>query len=270
MDNGRLQSKDPSRSSMKAVILAGGLGTRLSEETVVRPKPMVEIGGKPVLWHIMKTYSAHGIHHFVICCGYKGYMIKEYFANYFLHTSDITFDILNNKMEVHQKHAEPWKVTLVDTGEKTMTGGRLKRVRDHIGDEDFCLTYGDGVSNIHIGKLIEFYRQQNCLATLTAVQAPGRFGVLKMQGEQVQAFEEKPHGTGAWINGGYFVLSPKIFDYIADESTSWEREPLEMLAREGQLSAFTHHGFWQPMDTLRDKTHLEELWQTGKAPWKVW
>ena len=255
---------------MKAVILAGGLGTRISEETSLRPKPMVEIGGKPVLWHIMKMYSAHGINEFVVCCGYKGYLIKEYFANYFLHTSDVTFDMQHNKMEVHQRFAEPWKVTLVDTGENTMTGGRLKRVRDHLGDEDFCFTYGDGVSDVDITESLSFHRRHGRLATLTGVQPPGRFGVLNIKGDHVTSFEEKPHGDGGWVNGGFFVLSPKVIDLIENDTTVWERGPMEQLAREDQLSAYLHHGFWQPMDTLRDKNHLEELWQSGKAPWKVW
>ena len=255
---------------MKAVILAGGLGTRLSEETGSRPKPMIEIGGKPILWHIMKTYSIYGIHDFIICLGYKGYLIKEYFANYFLHMSDVTFDMLNNKMDVHQNNVEPWKVTLVDTGENTMTGGRLKRVHDYIGDEDFCFTYGDGVSNVNIRKLIDFHRTQGTLATLTTTQPPGRFGALDIQHHKITSFKEKPQGDGSWINGGFFVLSPKVIDYIVDDFTVWEREPLERLAQEGQLSAFKHDGFWQPMDTLRDKMHLEELWQSGKAPWKLW
>ena len=255
---------------MKAVILAGGLGSRISEETHLKPKPMIEIGGKPVLWHIMKGYSAHGINDFVICCGYKGYVIKEYFANYFLHMSDVTFDMQNNKMEVHQQSAEPWRVTLVDTGEKTMTGGRLKRVRSYLGNEDFCFTYGDGVSNVNITELITFHRKQKKLATLTGIQPPGRFGVLNLKGESVASFEEKPHGEGAWINGGFFVLSPKVIDLIAGDATVWEREPMERLAHDGQLSAYLHSGFWHAMDTLRDRNHLEELWQSGKAPWKVW
>jgi glucose-1-phosphate cytidylyltransferase len=256
---------------MKAVIFAGGLGTRISEETGLRPKPMIEIGNKPVLWHIMKTYSHHGINDFVICCGYKGYVIKEYFANYFLHTSDVTFDLANNRMEVHQRFAEPWKVTLVDTGENTMTGGRLKRVADYLKDEEaFCLTYGDGVSDVNISELIAFHRAKGVKATLTATVPPGRFGALDMQGDKVGSFMEKPKGDGAMVNGGFFVLSPKVIDYISDDSTVWEREPLERLASEGDLAAFQHNGFWQPMDTLRDKTLLEELWQTGKAPWKVW
>lgn len=255
---------------MKAVILAGGLGTRISEETVIRPKPMVEIGGKPILWHIMKMYSAHGVNDFVICCGYKGYVIKEYFANYFLHSSDVTFDMVTNQMHVHQKYAEPWKVTLIDTGENTMTGGRLKRVTDYLGDEDFCFTYGDGVSDVNITELIHFHRNQKVLATVTAVQPPGRFGSLAMQGPRVTGFMEKPAGEGGWINGGFFVLSPKVVDLIEGDTTVWEREPLEVLAQTGQLTPYMHQGFWQPMDTLRDKMHLEELWQTGNAPWKVW
>ena len=256
---------------MKAVILAGGLGTRLSEETTVRPKPMVEIGGKPILWHILKSYSAHGINDFVICCGYKGYVIKEYFANYFLHTSDVTFDLQHNKMEIHQRRAEPWKITLVDTGDDTMTGGRLKRVRKYVeADEAFCFTYGDGVADIDIAASIRFHREQGGLATMTAVQPPGRFGTIDMDGSRITAFREKPRGDGSWINGGYFVLSPKVIDYIADDATVWEKEPMERLAAEGNMHAYMHDGFWQPMDTLRDKVLLEELWQTGKAPWKVW
>ena len=255
---------------MKAVILAGGLGTRISEETVSRPKPMVDIGGKPILWHIMKIYAAHGINDFVICCGYKGYVIKEYFANYFLHSSDVTFDMGTNQMHVHQKYAEPWKVTLIDTGENTMTGGRLKRVKQYLDDEDFCFTYGDGVSDVNIGESIQWHRSQKALATVTAVQPPGRFGSLAMHNSRVTGFMEKPVGDGGWINGGYFVLSPKVIDLIQDDATVWEREPLESLAKQGQLSPFMHHGFWQPMDTLRDKMHLEELWDSGKAPWKTW
>jgi len=255
---------------MKAVILAGGLGTRLAEETSVRPKPMVEVGGRPILWHIMKIYSAHGINDFIICCGYKGYMVKEYFANYFLHMSDVTFDLRHNAMEVHERHAEPWRVTLVDTGELTMTGGRLKRVRDYLDDEDFCFTYGDGVGDIDIRRLVAFHRQQGKLATLTATQPPGRFGALNLRGHQIVGFQEKPQGDGGWINGGFFVLSPKVIDYIDGDATLWEREPMERLAQEGQFSAYLHRGFWQPMDTLRDKTYLEELWASGKAPWKVW
>lgn len=256
---------------MKAVILAGGLGTRISEETQVKPKPMVEIGGKPILWHIMKTYSAYGINEFVICCGYKGYVIKEYFANYFLHTSDVTFDMTRNQMEVHQRYAEPWKVTLVDTGEETMTGGRLRRVADYVKNEDaFCLTYGDGVSDVDIGALIAFHQAQGVKATLTATVPPGRFGALDLHGDKVASFVEKPKGDGGLINGGFFVLSPAVLEYLSDDKTVWEREPLERLAREGQLAAYPHQGFWQPMDTLRDKIYLEELWQSGAAPWKVW
>jgi glucose-1-phosphate cytidylyltransferase len=256
---------------MKAVILAGGLGTRISEETSSRPKPMIEIGGKPLLWHILKMYSSHGINEFVICCGYKGYMIKEYFANYFLHMSDITFDMSKNKMQVHQRNAEPWIVTLVDTGEKTMTGGRLKRVKDYVKDEEsFCLTYGDGVSDVNITKLIAFHKAQNIKATLTATLPPARFGVVEMEGTKIRSFSEKPQGEGAMINGGFFVLSPQVIDYIDDDETIWERGPLECLAKEGQLAAFHHHGFWQPMDTLRDKNNLEDLWLSGNAPWKLW
>jgi len=255
---------------MKAVILAGGLGTRISEETHLKPKPMIEIGGKPILWHIMKSYSAHGIHDFIICLGYKGYLIKEYFANYYLHTSDVTFDMRDNSMQVHQNTAEPWKVTLVDTGENTMTGGRLKRIAPYLGDEDFCFTYGDGVTDVDITRLIEFHNDQSTLATVTAVQPPGRFGSIDVSGHKIRSFEEKPQGDGSWVNGGFFVLSPKALDYISGDATSWEREPLQNLAIEGQLSAFKHEGFWQPMDTLRDKTHLEELWASDRAPWKVW
>ena len=255
---------------MKAVILAGGLGTRISEETSTRPKPMVEIGGKPMLWHIMKIYSAHGINDFIVCLGYKGYMIKEYFANYFLHMSDVTFDMVGNKMEVHQNSAEPWRVTLVDTGETTMTGGRLRRVRAYLDDEDFCLTYGDGVSDVNIRHLVEFHKQEGGLATLTAVQPPGRFGAINMEKHRITSFEEKPQGDGGWINGGFFVLSPKVIDYVESDGTLWEKEPLDRLARQGDLSAFMHKGFWYAMDTLRDKNHLEELWSSGKAPWKTW
>jgi glucose-1-phosphate cytidylyltransferase len=256
---------------MKAVILAGGMGTRLSEETSVRPKPMVEIGGRPILWHILKIYSAHGIQDFVICLGYKGYIIKEYFANYALHMSDVTFDMRDrNRLEIHQNNVEPWRVTLVDTGDETMTGGRLKRVARYVGDEDFCFTYGDGVGNIDITRSIEFHRNSGRLATITATQPPGRFGALRVDGTRVAAFEEKPHGDGGWINGGFFVLSPKVMGYIDGDHMIWEREPLERLARDGQVSAFVHDGFWQPMDTMRDKTLLEELWASGKAPWKVW
>lgn len=255
---------------MKAVILAGGFGTRLAEETFLRPKPMVEIGGKPILWHILKIYSAHGIHDFVVCLGYKGYLIKEYFANYFLHMSDVTFDMAQNQMRVHQKHVEPWRVTLVDTGENTMTGGRLKRVRDYLGDKDFCFTYGDGVGDVDITGLIEFHRRRKTLATLTATLPPGRFGTLEIRQDQVRSFAEKPLGDGRYINGGFFVLSPKVVDYIDGDQTMWEREPLERLARDGQLSAYVHGGFWRPMDTLRDKNDLEALWASGKAPWKLW
>lgn len=256
---------------MKAVILAGGLGTRIAEETAIRPKPMIEIGGKPVLWHILKTYSHHGINDFVICCGYKGYVIKEYFANYFLHMSDVTFDMTSNSMKVHQRHAEPWRVTLVDTGENTMTGGRLKRVAEFVKDEEaFCFTYGDGVSDVNVTELIAFHKAQNVSATLTATTPPGRFGALDLSGSKVNSFIEKPKGDGAMINGGYFVLSPTVIEYISDDSTTWEHEPLERLAQEGKLAAYHHHGFWQPMDTLRDKVYLEQLWQTGKAPWRVW
>jgi len=256
---------------MKAVILAGGLGTRISEETAARPKPMIEIGGKPILWHILKTYSHHGITDFVICCGYKGYVIKEYFANYFLHMSDVTFDLSKNSMEVHQHSAEPWKVTLVDTGDETMTGGRLKRIYEYVKDDElFCLTYGDGVSDVNITKLVAFHKAQNVKATLTATIPPARFGVLDLKRDRVKNFREKPQGDGSMINGGFFVLSPKVIDYIQDDKTIWEREPLERLAEDGQLAAFTHEGFWQPMDTLRDKTYLETLWQSGLAPWKVW
>jgi glucose-1-phosphate cytidylyltransferase len=257
---------------MKAVILAGGYGTRLSEETGVRPKPMVEIGSQPILWHIMKIYSAHDVNEFVICCGYKGYVIKEYFANYFLHMSDVTFDMKNNEMEVHQNSAEPWKVTLVYTGDGTMTGGRIKRVKDYIGYETFCMTYGDGVANVDVKRLIHFHREQKTLATLTAVQPPGRFGTFSIAQEQtrISSFREKPQGHGAWINGGFFVLEPGVMDYIAGDSTVWEREPLQKLAQDGMLSAYRHYGFWQNMDTLRDKNVLEDLWQSGKVPWKVW
>lgn len=256
--------------AMKAVILAGGMGTRLSEETVVRPKPMLEIGGRPILWHIMKLYSVHGVKEFIICCGYKGYIIKEYFANYFLHTSDVTFDISQNRMEVHQQFAEPWHVTLVDTGVATQTGGRIKRVRRYLGDEDFCLAYGDGVADVDISNLVEFHKSEGKLATVTAIQPPGRFGVLDIDGPLVRSFQEKPRGEGSWINGGFFVLSPKVVDYIEGDATPWERGPMERLAREGQLNAFYHDGFWQSMDTLRDRHYLESLWQSDKAPWRVW
>ena len=255
---------------MKAVILAGGLGTRISEESHLKPKPMIEIGGKPILWHVMKIYSHFGISDFIICLGYKGYVIKEYFANYFLHMSDVTFDLANNRMEVHQGNAEPWRVTLVDTGDLSNTGGRLKRVREYLGTEDFCFTYGDGVSNVDIRALIAFHRTRNTLATVTAVQPPGRFGALNLEKQKITGFEEKPQGDGGWINGGFFVLSPKALDYIEGDSTSWEGDPMQTLAREGQLSAFVHREFWHPMDTLRDKVHLEELWNSGCPPWKVW
>lgn len=255
---------------MKAVILAGGLGTRISEETVVRPKPMIDIGGKPVLWHILKIYSQHGINDFIICLGYKGYMVKEYFANYFLHTSDVTFDLAHNRMEVHQQHAEPWRVTLVDTGDHTQTGGRLKRVENYLDGETFCFTYGDGLSDIDIAAQLAFHKTRKSLATMCAVQPPGRFGAIDIQDNRITRFEEKPSGDGSWINGGFFVLEPGVLDYIEGDSTVWERGPLEALAHGGQLSAYTHSGFWQPMDTLRDKMKLEELWQGGHAPWKVW
>ena len=256
---------------MKAVILAGGLGTRISEETHLKPKPMIEIGGKPVLWHIMKIYSHYGINDFVICCGYKGYVIKEYFANYFLHMSDVTFDMVNNRMEVHQQKVEPWKVTLVDTGDDTQTGGRLKRVAPYLQNEEaFCFTYGDGISDVNIADLVAFHKAQNVKATLTATLPPGRFGALDFEGCKIRAFTEKPKGDGAMINGGFFVLSPDVIPLIKGDDTVWERGPLETLAEQGQLAAFQHGGFWQPMDTLRDKVHLEELWAGSKAPWKVW
>lgn len=255
---------------MKAVILAGGIGTRLSEETSLRPKPMLEIGGRPILWHIMKLYSAHGVNEFIICCGYKGYAIKEYFANYFLHSSDVTFDVSNNRMEVHQQFAEPWRVTLVDTGFATQTGGRLKRVQSYLGEEDFCLTYGDGLADVDISKLITFHKTEGKLATVTAIQPLARFGVLEVDGSNVRSFSEKPRGEGSWINGGFFVLSPKVVDYIEGDATPWEREPMARLAREGQMNAFFHDGFWQSMDTLRDRNLLEGLWQAEQAPWKVW
>ncbi len=256
---------------MKAVILAGGLGTRISEETHLRPKPMIEIGGKPILWHIMKMYSAHDVNEFVICCGYKGYIIKEYFANYFLHMSDVTFCMANNRMEVHHKHAEPWRVTLVDTGDDTMTGGRLKRVADYLKDERaFCFTYGDGVSDLDISASIRFHHGHGKLATITAVQPPGRYGAIRMQGASVTGFTEKPRGDGGLINGGFFVLSPRCLERVADDTTAWEIAPLSGLAADGQLMAFEHTGFWQPMDTLREKNMLEDLWSSGKAPWKVW
>ncbi|MEI6030630.1 MAG: glucose-1-phosphate cytidylyltransferase [Synechococcaceae cyanobacterium ELA739] len=255
---------------MKAVILAGGLGSRISEETHLKPKPMVEIGGKPILWHILKIYSHHGINDFIVCCGYKGYVIKEYFANYFLHSSDVTFDMSDNSMLVHSRKAEPWKVTLVDTGEATMTGGRLARVRDYLGDESFCFTYGDGVADVDISKLIAFHRSEARQATLTAVRPPGRFGSLAFERGRVLAFEEKPQGDGSWINGGFFVLEAAVLDLIDGDQCTWEQRPLQTLAENNQLSAYHHQGFWQPMDTLRDKNLLEDLWQSGRAPWKVW
>jgi glucose-1-phosphate cytidylyltransferase len=253
---------------MKAVILAGGLGTRISEETQLKPKPMIEIGGKPILWHIMKIYSTQGINEFVICCGYKGYMIKEYFANYFLHMSDVTLDIKNNKMEIHKKSAEPWKITLVDTGGDTMTGGRLKKIKQYINNETFCFTYGDGVSNINIKNLIDFHNKEKTFATVSAVQQSGKYGVLNITDKKVTKFNEKP--SGDWINAGFFVLEPNIFDYLKDDSTIWEKEPLQKLASENQLSVFKHTEFWQPMDTMREKIYLEELWNSDKAPWKIW
>ena len=256
---------------MKVVILAGGLGTRISEETHLKPKPMIEIGGKPILWHLMKCYSSHGLNDFIICCGYRGYVIKEYFANYFLHMSDVTFDLQNNKMVVHHQNAEPWKVTLVDTGDDTMTGGRLKRVYEYIKNEDaFCFTYGDGLGDIDITQLIQFHYNQKTLATLTATYSPGRFGALEFEKNLVSKFKEKPKGDGAMINGGFFVLSPKVIDYIENDSTIWESTPMENLAKDKQLTAYIHTGFWQPMDTLRDKNHLDNLWNQGKAPWKSW
>jgi glucose-1-phosphate cytidylyltransferase len=255
---------------MKVVILAGGFGTRLSEETDIKPKPMVEIGGKPILWHIMKIYSAYGFNNFIICLGYKGYVIKEYFANYFLHMSDVTIDLKSNQMEIHNVKTEPWRVTLIDTGLNTMTGGRIKRIQPYIGNETFMLTYGDGVGNINIRELLEFHKKHGKYATLTAVQPSGRFGALDLNGNEIKAFKEKPKGDGAWINGGFFVLEPQIFDYIEGDETIWERDPLENLAKDGQLMAYKHTGFWKPMDTLRDKRELEALWQSGNPPWKVW
>jgi glucose-1-phosphate cytidylyltransferase len=255
---------------MKAVILAGGLGTRLSEETETKPKPMIEIGAKPLLWHVMKIYAAHGIDEFVVCLGYRGYVIKEYFANYYLHMGDVTFDLRDNRMEVHQSGAEPWKVTLIDTGETTMTGGRLKRVLPYVEGEDFCFTYGDGVSDVNLGALIEFHRASGRLATVTAVQPSGRFGALDIEGDAIRRYEEKPKGDGAWINGGFFVLSPQVADYIAGDDTVWEQEPLQRLAADGQLGAYRHSGFWYAVDTVRDKRHLQELWDTGDPPWKLW
>ena len=256
---------------LKAVILAGGLGTRISEETVTRPKPMVEIGGKPILWHIFKIFSTHGIRDFIVCCGYKGYVIKEYFANYFLHMSDVTFDMQQNQMKVHHRNAEPWRVTLVDTGDNTMTGGRLKRVAEYLRDErEFCFTYGDGVADVNITEELEFHRSHGKLATILSVQPPGRFGALDLDGSQVKGFIEKPTGDGGWVNAGFFVLSPKVIDLIEGDSTVWEVEPLKELAAAGQLVAYPHRGFWQPMDTLRDKNQLEEMWNSGNAPWKRW
>jgi glucose-1-phosphate cytidylyltransferase len=254
---------------MKAVLLAGGLGTRISEESASRPKPMIEVGGKPIIWHIMKMYAAHGINEFIVCCGYKGYVIKEYFANYFLHQSDVTIDMATNNIEVHHKKAEPWKITLVDTGEETQTGGRLKRVADYV-DGDFCMTYGDGVGSVDLTGLLKFHASHGKLATMTAVQPPGRFGALQLNGNKIESFVEKPQGDGGWINGGFFVLNPKVLEQISSDNTLWEQEPLRNLAKQGELQAFLHSGFWQPMDTLRDKTHLESLWASGKAPWKMW
>ena len=250
--------------------MAGGLGTRIAEETHLKPKPMIEIGGKPILWHVMKIYSSHGVNEFIVCLGYKGYIIKEYFANYFLHMSNVTFDMQANRMEVHSNQAEPWRVSLIDTGEATMTGGRLRRVREFLGDDDFCFTYGDGVGDVDITAQIAFHRAGGRLATVTVTRPPGRFGAVHLAGDRVSSFQEKPDGDGSWINGGFFVLSPKVIDYIAGDATTWEAEPMQRLAAEGQLGAWTHRGFWQPMDTLRDKTHLEDLWAGGKAPWRVW
>jgi glucose-1-phosphate cytidylyltransferase len=257
---------------MKVVVLAGGFGTRISEESGVRPKPMVEIGGMPILWHILKIYSRYGLNDFVICLGYKGGVIKDYFASYLLHSSNVTFDMTNNKMEVHKSHAEPWRITLIDTGENTMTGGRLRRVREYLGNETFCMTYGDGVSDVDISDLIRFHRAQGVYATLTAAQPPGRFGAFTVAANtsKIRTFHEKPEGDGAWVNSGFFVLEPKVFDYIAGDPTVWEREPLERLANDGQLAAYKHEGFWQPMDSLRDKNVLESLWQGGNPPWRVW
>lgn len=255
---------------MKVILLAGGLGTRISEETSTKPKPMVEIGGKPILWHIMKMYSHHGVNEFIICAGYKGYVIKEYFANYFLHMSNITFDMTNNEMKVHENNSEPWKVTIVDTGDQTMTGGRIKRVKKYVGEETFCMTYGDGVSDVNITELIKFHNKAGKWASVTAVQPAGRFGALKMDGTTITSFEEKPEGEGGWINGGFFVLEPEVFDLIDDDSTVFEREPMERLASKKQIKAFMHQGFWRPMDTLRDKNYLESQWKTGNAAWKIW
>jgi len=255
---------------MKAVILAGGLGTRISEESHLKPKPMIEIGGKPILWHIMKIYSHHGIHDFVICLGYRGYVVKEYFANYFLHTSDVTFDMTGNRMEVHQRYAEPWRVTLIDTGAQTMTGGRLKRVRHYLGDETFCFTYGDGVADVDVGQLVAFHRAHGRKATVTAIQPPGRYGALDIADGSVRTFQEKPAGDGSWINGGFFVLEPSVIDLVEGDRTSWEQQPLQRLAEQGELMSYQHRGFWQAMDTLRDKNQLEELWAAADPPWRVW
>tara|TARA_R110002072_G_scaffold257510_1_gene416203 strand:+ start:258 stop:1025 length:768 start_codon:yes stop_codon:yes gene_type:complete len=255
---------------MKAVILAGGLGTRISEESHLKPKPMIYIGDRPIIWHIMKTYSFYGVNEFIICCGYKGYLIKEYFANYFLHTSNVTFDMTTNTMEIHKQMAEPWKVTLVDTGDNTQTGGRLKRIQSYLDDEDFCFTYGDGLTDSNIAESIKFHKEQGLLATLTAIKPPGRFGAVNIRENKVNLFEEKPKGDNAWVNGGYFVLSPDIFEYLHGDETVWEKEPLEKLSKIGQLSAYLHDGFWKPMDTLRDKVELENLWKSGAAPWKKW
>jgi glucose-1-phosphate cytidylyltransferase len=254
---------------MKLVILAGGLGTRISEESASRPKPMIEIGGKPIIWHIMKMYAVHGINEFIVCCGYKGYVLKEYFANYFLHQSDVTIDLAENKIQVHHKKAEPWKVTLVDTGDDTQTGGRLKRIADYI-DGDFCMTYGDGLSSVDLTSLLKFHKSHCKLATMTAVQPPGRFGALQLNGNQIESFVEKPQGDGGWINGGFFVLNPKVLEHITSDTTVWEQEPLKYLANQGELRAFFHTGFWQPMDTLRDMNYLQSLWLSGTAPWKAW
>ncbi|AUH71526.1 glucose-1-phosphate cytidylyltransferase (CDP-glucose pyrophosphorylase) [Legionella sainthelensi] len=255
---------------MKAVILAGGMGTRISEETLLKPKPMIEIGGKPILWHIMKIYSAHNINDFIICLGYKGYLIKEYFINYFYHTSDVTIDMKRNTTEIHQSYSEPWRVTLVDTGENSMTGGRLKRIREHLGEEDFCFTYGDGVANVNITQLVKFHKLQKRLATVTAIKPPARFGAINIDGGKIINFQEKPYGGNGWANGGFFVLSPQVIEYISDDTTIWEREPMERLTEDNQLSAFQHEDFWYAMDTLRDKNYLEELWASKQAPWKIW
>jgi len=255
---------------MKAVILAGGLGSRISEETHLKPKPMIEIGGMPILWHIMKIYSHYGVNEFIICCGYKGYMIKEYFANYFLHNSDVTFDLKSNSVKIHQNKSEPWNITLVDTGEQTLTGGRLKRVSKYIGNEDFCFTYGDGLSDLNLNELISFHKKKGALATLAGVQPPGRFGALNLNGDKVINFKEKPDGDGGWINGGFFILSPKVLNYIENDQTIWEKDPIEKLSSEGNLFVFKHSGFWMSMDTMRDKNALEAMWEKNNAPWKVW